>query len=183
MKNKKKYKIIGLVEREKTKNNKFADYPILGNNKDLEKIKKKCSNIFIAIGQIKNLSLRSDLFRHLIFWGFRLPVVISPKAHVSKKTKINIGSIVMHKAVVNSATEIGLNCIINSNSLVEHGAKIGNHTHISTGAIINGDCKVGNNSFIGSGSIIKEGVRIGDRCIIGMGQIVKKDIKDNKIVK
>ena len=178
----KKYKIIGCLDKKKARKKNIINYPILGSDRDLKKIKKKCSNIFITIGQIKNLSLREDIFSYLISLGFKLPIIISPYSYVSKRAKINIGSIVMHNVVVNSSAEIGLNCIINSNSLIEHGVKIGNHTHISTGVILNGDCQVGNNSFIGSGSIIKEGVKIGNRCVIAMGQVVKKDVKDNKIV-
>ena len=178
-----KYKIIGIVDKNKTKKKKFVNYPMLGMDKDLKKIKKKCSNAFIAIGQIKNLFLRENLFKNLIFLGFDLPIIFSPYSYVSKKVKIKSGSIVMHKALINSYADVGLNCIINSRSLIEHGVKIGNHTHISTGAILNGDCKIGNNSFIGSGTIIKEGVRIGNRCVVGMGQVIKRDIKDNQIVK
>ena len=177
-----KSKIIGIVEKVKTKK-KFVNYPIIGIDKDLKKIKKKCSNAIITVGQIKNLSLRASLFNNLISLGFNLAIIISPQSYISKKAKVNNGSIVMHKAVVNSYAEIGSNCIINSSSLIEHGVKVGNHTHVSTGAILNGDCKVGNNSFIGSGTIVKEGVKIGNRCIIGMGQIIKENIKDNQIVK
>lgn len=178
----KKYKIIGFVEKKKSKKDSFLNYPILGSDKELKELKKRCSNIFITIGQIKNLSLRANLFNYLISQGFKLPTILSPHSYVSKKTKINKGTIVMHGVVINSHAEIGSNCIINSTSLIEHGVKIGNHTHISTGSIINGDCKIGNNSFIGSGTILKEGVKIGNRCFIGMGQTIRKDIKDNKKV-
>ena len=47
----KKYQIIGFVDNNF---NKKSDYPIIGKDKDLVKLKKKCSNIFIGIGQIKN---------------------------------------------------------------------------------------------------------------------------------
>ena len=33
----KKYKIIGLIAKNKTKNNRFMNYPILGQDKDLKK--------------------------------------------------------------------------------------------------------------------------------------------------
>ncbi len=179
----KKYKILGLVEKKKTKNNKFMNYPILGDDSYLSKIKKKNLNALITVGQIKNSYLREKIFNHLINLGFVLPIIISPKAYVSKKSKIGSGSIVMHNAVVNSSVYIGKNCIINNRSLIEHGVSIGNHTHISTGAIINGDCLIGNNSFVGSGAVIKEGIKIGDHCIVGMGKIVKKNVKNKQIVK
>ena len=176
----KKYKIIGFVGKTSENKKKFINYPVLGADRDLEKIKKKCSNIFIAIGQIKNLFLREKLFNKLILMGFNLPSIFSSTSYVSKKAKINKGSIIMHKAIVNPEVKIGSNCIINTRSIIEHGVKVGSHTHISTGVILNGDCQIGNNSFIGSGTVLKEGVKIGNRCIIGMGQIIKKDIRDDK---
>ena len=179
----KKYKIIGLIEKNKSNKNKFMNYPILGQDKDLKKFKEKNLNIFIAIGQIKNSSSRENMFNHLTSRGYILPIVISPRAYISKKAVIGKGSIIMHDVIINSFSKIGKNCIINNKSLIEHSSVIGNHTHISTGVIINGDCEVGNNSFIGSGSVIKEGTYIGNNCVVGMGQIIKKDIKDNQIVK
>ena len=53
-----KYKIIGIIEKHKTGSNKFLNYPILATDKDLKKIKKKCKNAFISIGQIKNSIIR-----------------------------------------------------------------------------------------------------------------------------
>ena len=178
-----KYKIIGIIEKYKTGNDKFVNYPILAIDKDLKKIKKKCKNAFISIGQIKNSTIRAKKFDELISLGFNIPTIISPYSYVSKKSEIGIGSIIMHKAIINVEAKIGQNCIVNNRSLIEHEVKIGNNTHISTGAILNGNCEVGNNTFIGSGSVIKEGVKIGDNCIVGIGSIVKKDIKDNQIFK
>ena len=59
-----KYKIIGIIEKVKTKKKKFVNYSIIGIDKDLRKIKKKCSNAIITVGQIKNLSLRASLFNN-----------------------------------------------------------------------------------------------------------------------
>ena len=179
----KKYKIIGLIEKNRSRNKRFMNYPILGQDKHLVKIKKNNLNALITVGQIKNSFLREKIFNHLVTLGFIFPTIISPKAHVSKKAKIGKGSIVMHNVIINSASLIGKNCIINNRSLIEHGVEVGNHCHISTGAIINGDCKIGNNSFIGSGSVIRDGIKIGSHCIVGMGQIIKKNIKDRQTVK
>ena len=49
-----KFKIKGLVEKKTAKNSKFMNYPIIGTDKELMKIKRECNYAFIAIGQIKN---------------------------------------------------------------------------------------------------------------------------------
>ena len=179
----KKYKIAGFVEKYKSEIKKFMGYPILGEDKDLKKIKKKYLNVFLTIGQIRNSLLREKKFNQLISLGFKIPIIISPYAYVSKKSKIGIGTIIMHKTIINIEAVVGNNCIINTNSLIEHEVKIGNNTHISTGAILNGNVQIGNNTFIGSGAIVKEGVKIGNKCIVSMGSIIKKDIKDNQVIK
>jgi len=178
-----KYKIIGLIEKNKTNNKNFLGYPILGTDKVLEKFKMKCNNLFLGIGQIKDSSIRSKKFKKLTSMGFNFPVIISPKSYVSSKSEIGNGTIIMHKAIVNIDSKIGKNCIINSRSLIEHEVTVGKNCHISTGSVLNGKVQIGNDIFVGSGTIVKEGVRIGSRCVIGMGTIIKRTIKDKKILK
>ena len=72
----KKYEIYGLVCEKKS--NKYSNYKILGNDKSLESIKKKCSNALIGIGQIKTFKIRENKnFKK----GFKLPSIIA-KAHL-----------------------------------------------------------------------------------------------------
>ena len=179
----KKFKILGIIENIKSKKKNFMGYPVLGNDKNLKEIKKKCSNALIGVGQIKNPELRSTIYNKLKNLGFILPIIISPNAYVSNNSKIGSGSIIMHKAVISAGSKVGINCIINTKALLEHDVEIGNDSHISTGVIINGNTKVGCKTFIGSGSIIKQKINVGKNCIIGMGKIIKKNIKDFKILK
>ena len=41
----KEFEILGIVENAKSQKKKFMGYSILGNDKDLIKIKRKCRNI------------------------------------------------------------------------------------------------------------------------------------------
>ena len=178
-----KFKIKGLIEKESSSKSKFMGYPILGIDKDLKKIKRECEYAFIGVGQIKNYELREKKFNELISLGFKIPFIISPNAYVSKRSKIELGTIVMHKVIVNSNVKIGMNCIINSRSLIEHDVEVEKNCHISTGTILNGGAKIGKNTFIGSGAILKEGIKVGENSIITAGSIVLKDIKNNNIYK
>ena len=178
-----KFKIKGLIEKGSSNKSKFMGYPILGADKDLKKIKSECEYAFIGVGQIKNYELREKIFNELTSLGFKIPFVISPHAYVSKRSKIELGTIVMHKAIVNSNVKIGINCIINSRSIVEHDVEIEKNCHISTGVILNGGAKIRKNTFIGSGAILKEGINVEENSIVAAGSIVLKDIKNNKIYK
>jgi len=179
----KKFKILGIVEKIRSKEKKIMGYPILGEDRNLKEIRKKFKNILIGVGQIKNFKTRSDIFFKLKKLGFNFPIIISPTAYISKNSKIGEGTIIMHNVTVNTKVTIGSNCIINTNALLEHEVEVGKDTHISTGVIINGKSKIGNKSFIGSGSIIRDGIRIGHGCVIGMGQIIRKNVKNFQIIK
>ena len=80
----KKFRILGIIENKQSNKKVFMGYPVLGNDKDLLSLKKKCSNVLIGVGQIRNPNLRSNIFLKLKKIGFNFPVIISPKAYVSK---------------------------------------------------------------------------------------------------
>ena len=171
------FKIKGIVEKNESSIKHPNDYPIIGFDKDLNSIIKKNKFFFITLGQIKDPSNRVKFFKILKKQNIIIPLIISPKSYVSKKSIIGEGTIVMHFATINSKTIIGKNCIINSQALIEHDVSIGDHCHISTGAKINGSTQIGDKVFIGSGAIIYQGVKIKSNSIIPAGYIVKKDIK------
>ena len=177
----KKFKILGFVDKK----NIFLKRKIkwLGTDKNLKFLRKKVSNVLIAIGQIRDLDIREKLFNKLSKLKYKFPVIISKNTYISNLSKIGIGSIVMHGSIINSNVKIGKNCIINTGSIIEHDVEIGDHCHISTGAIINGGTKIGNNTFIGSGSVIKQNINIGSKCFINANLFISKNLKKNKIIK
>ena len=172
-----KFEIIGIISQknDKKNNEKFLKkYQIIGSDDDYKKISKFCKNIVIGISFYKDLSLRSKMFKVLKKAGFKLPVVCSPRSHVSLGTKINEGTQIFHNVTINKNVLIGKNCIINSHALIEHDVIIEECSQVSTGAIINGGCVIKKNSFIGSGSILRENIVIKKESFIKMGSIIKK---------
>jgi sugar O-acyltransferase (sialic acid O-acetyltransferase NeuD family) len=166
-----KYKIIGIIDTKENMGKNVLSYKVIGCDDDLETIFHSCKNACITVGHIKSNELRIKLFNLAKEIGFKLPIVISPLAYVSKYAKVDEGTVVMHQALINANVKIGKNCIINSKALIEHDATIEEHCHISTGAIINGGVKVKANSFIGSNSVVKEYISI--EGFIKAGSIVK----------
>jgi len=169
--------IAGLVDN-KNKND-FMGYPYLGGDEILETLRGKFEFAFIAVGQIRSADTRIKLYKKLLSLEFTIPTIFAKDSYVSKRSNVDIGSIVMHEAIVNANVKIGRNCILNTRSLIEHDSKIGDFCHISTGAIVNGNCNIGNESFIGSGSVIKEGVSIGTNCIVGANVFLSSDLSNN----
>ncbi|RBQ30138.1 acetyltransferase [Aliarcobacter vitoriensis] len=151
-----KYEIIGIVDIKENIGKKVLDYEIIACDDDLEKLFKNCENAIITIGHIKSNSLRVKLFEKLKNIGFNLPTIISPLAYVSKYSKIDEGTVIMHNVLVNANSKIGKNCIINTKALIEHDCIVEDNCHISTASVINGGVIVKENTFFGSNATSKQ---------------------------
>lgn len=177
------FNIAGLVEKEEKNGQENLGYSIIGTDDDLKSLRREYSYALITVGQIKSPKSRTKLFQKLQELNYKLPVVISPRAYVSKYARIGDGTIVMHDAILNSNSSVGKNCIINNKVLIEHDSMIGSHCHISTGAIVNGGVTVGSGCFIGSGAVTMQSVKIGNNSIIGAGKVVNKNVDANQTIR
>ena len=178
-----RYKIAGLVEKNATGIQENLGYLVIGTDDELPDLRRKYKYAFITVGQIKSAETRIRLFGVLSDLGYSLPVIVSPRSHVSKHSKIGDGTIIMHDVIVNANARIGKNCIINNKVLIEHDVSVGDNCHIATGAIVNGEVTIGSESFIGSGAVTKQSVSIGRNSVIGAGSVVKMDIEPEKVIK
>ena len=169
----KKYKIHGIVDKPKFLGSKILGYKVIGSDLDLEYLAKKYKNAIITVGQIQSPLVRIKLFNLARKAGFKFPPIISPRAYVSKYSRIGMGTIVLHNVVVNSNVSIGNNCIINTKSLIEHDCKISDHCHISTCATINGSVKIRSKCFIGSNATVRDGITIKENSFIKANSLVK----------
>jgi len=168
-----KYKIYGIIDVKEKVGQKILDYKIIGTDDDLEKYRNDIELAFIALGFINSVESRIKIYNKLKQLNFKLPVIISPLAYVSKHSFIDEGTIVMHYAVINAGAKVGKNCIINTKAIIEHDAIIEDFCHISTGAIINGGVIVGKSSFIGSNATTKQYIKIPENSFIKAGAVVK----------
>ena len=168
-----KYKIAGIIDKPELINKKILGYPIIGNDLELENFAKKYQYALITIGHIKSSSLRIRLFDLAKSAGFLLPTIVSPKAYISKHSKIGYGNVIMNNAIINANTSIGNNCIINSKALIEHDCSVNDHCHISTNVTINGGSKIGAGCFIGSNATIINNITIKENSFIKAGTLFK----------
>jgi len=169
-----KYQIVGIIDNELKIGDKVLSYEVIGRDEDLKKFREKYQYAIIGVGQIKTPNIRIKLFELLKSLNYVLPIIISPRAYVSKYAFIDEGSIIMHDALVNVNAKIGKNCIINTKALIEHDAIVEDNCHISTGAIINGGTVVKEDTFFGSNAMAKEYIEIKAKSIIGGGAAILK---------
>lgn len=170
-----RFEIGGLVGLPYEVGTRVLGYPVLGADADLARLLGEYKHALVAVGQIKTPEPRMRLFEIVERSGCALPVIVSPRAYVSRHATLGAGTIVMHGAVVNAGAVVGRNCIINSQSLIEHDAEIGDHCHVATAVAINSGVRVRSASFIGSNSSVRQVTEIGERSVIGMGQRVLTD--------
>lgn len=166
-----KYQIVGIIDKKELLGTNVLGYKIIANDDNLEEIYKTCKNAIITVGQIESNHVRVKLFNRLKEIGFKLPIIISPIAYVSKHSFIDEGTVVMHHAFINANVKIGKNCIINSKALIEHDVIIEDNCHISTASVINGTVLVKANTFFGSNATSKQSVEISG--FIKAGSLVK----------
>ncbi|MDD5006812.1 MAG: acetyltransferase [Syntrophorhabdaceae bacterium] len=164
-----KYHIAGIIDVAEKVSQDVLGYRIIGTDDDLNRLAKEYRYFFITIGQIKNADVRIEKFHLLNSLGVNLPVIISPRAHVSRHSVIGEGTIIMHNVVVNAGAKIGRNCIINTGAIIEHDAVIGDHCHISTAAVVNGGTIIGAKTFLGSNSSTKQYIEIGEGSLVNSG--------------
>lgn len=157
---------------------KVLGYEVVGTDEEVQRIGASFAHALVTVGQIKTATIRMRLFGALERLGIDTPTVVSPRAYVSRHSRVGPGTIVMHGAIVNAGASVGRNCILNTHSLVEHDSNVGDHCHLSTHAAINSGVRIGNGSFVGSGSTVRQGATIGAECLVGMGQRVLADLAD-----
>ncbi len=168
-----KFTIKGILDSY-TDQKEIYGYPVLGGDELIEKLANDNVFFLITVGQIKSYIVRERISKKIIGVKGQLATIISPRAYVSKHSKVEEGTVIMHDAVVNSGAKIGKNCIINTKSNIEHGVIVEEFCHISTCSVVNGESIIKRGTFIGSNATISNGITIKENSIISAGEFIKR---------
>lgn len=175
------YEIAGYVVNEEV-SVKAGDYPILGNDGDLERIYQGgITNAAVGIGYMGKSDVRERLWTTLKQIGFRLPVVCDPSAILSKSARIGEGSFIGKRAVLNANASVGKMCIVNTGAILEHGCQVGDFSHISVGTVLCGEVTVGKSVLVGANATVVQCLSIGDGSTVGAGTTIRKNVKEHCI--
>ncbi len=148
----------------------LLDYPVYAD------FPPSTEEAIIAIGD--NLIRK----RIALQYPYQYPVLIHPKACVSKRATLGKGTVVIGGATINIGAKIGQHVIVNTNASVGHDCLLGDFVHIAPNAALAGNVCIGEGTNIGLGAAIKQGVHIGSWCLIGAGAVVIENIPDNSVV-
>lgn len=147
----------------------LLDYTVTNQTNVFE---NQLMNWLIGIG---NNKIRKRIVEsHSLMYG----LAIDKTAHISKRTEIGNGTVIMPGVCINSSTVIGKHAIINTNSSVDHDCFLNDYVHLSPNATLCGGVSVGEGTHIGAGAIVIPGIRIGRWSTIGAGAVIIKDVSD-----
>jgi|TARA_B110000008_G_C16976068_1_gene565959 sugar O-acyltransferase (sialic acid O-acetyltransferase NeuD family) len=165
------FKIVGIVDRKDLIGSEVLGYPVIASDEDIEKLALSYRYALVTVGQTKSPDIRIKLYSLAKKAGFEMPSIVSPRAYISKYSKIGDGTVVLHDSLINANSSIGNNCIVNSKALIEHDVKIQDHCHISTNSVVNGGATVCEGSFIGSGAVVVNSIIVKKNSFIKAGTV------------
>ena len=179
------YEIAGILDHRHETGDVVDGVTVLGDDAHLPALKiSGMKNACIAVGSVKDNSVRKRLYKLAKDSGFYMPYLIHPKSIVLESgTNISEGVHVMAGAIVHVGSIIGENTIINTGAIIEHDCRIGKNVHICPGAVICGGSTIGDNSFIGAGATVIHLIETGKDTVIGAGAVIKKNLTDGAFVK
>ena len=177
------FKLVGIIDDEKTAGSEVMGIPILGDNHLLGGLfKRGIHQAMNGIGGITDPTHRKAAFDRLQAEGFTCPAIIHPSSFVEASATIHEGAQVFAQAYVGSECEIGFGCLINYGAILSHDCILAERVTISPGAMLAGDVKVGEGARIGMGATINIGLTIGSGALVGNGATVKTDVPAGMVV-
>ena len=180
----KDFNIVGIIDDQSNIGQSILDIPIIGTDKDIEKLfKEGVKNAVIGFGALNNPKSRSEKYLELKKIGYNIPNLIHPSAIIENSVSIGEGNQIMGGAIIGSGVNICDNCIINSGSIISHDSVLKNNVHITPGGTLAGSVYIGENTIIGMNASIFIGVKIGENVVISNGLNIISDILDNNVIK
>lgn len=175
----KKYNLVGLIDNaEQTGVSSLLNYPILGKDDHLPRIKDHFPQIKAVIG-IGDIGVRHKLAKLLDYYSIESVILEHPSFQKAINTAIGVGTVIMANTAINTDSNIGKHCIINTGATIDHDNIIGNFCNISPGCHLGGSVRIGHSTMLGIGVSVLPGSQIGSNTIIGAGSTVINDIPDN----
>ena len=127
---------------------------ILGKCEDFLRFCDGETEVYPAFG---GGSIRMMWLQRLRDANVTIPSLVHPRAYVSPRASIGMGTMVLPMAVVNTGVTVGDGCIINIGSIIDHDCVISDGVHVAPGAIVKAENRIPAGMKIGSGEVIENG--------------------------
>ena len=133
-------------------------------------------DMIVAVG---NSKIREKFLEELDTAKGSIPIIIHPKAIVSRSAIIGAGTVVMPGAVINADVKIGKGAIVNTSCSIDHDSVIGDYAHIAVGAHLSGGVCIGKHTWIGAGAVVIQCISVCDNVMLGAGAVVINNIEES----
>lgn len=125
----------------------------IGNFDELENM---CSEFEYAIAAVEDPDLRLALTERAEQAGYKIPIIISPMAYVSKSAVIGKGSVIEPLAGIHANVSVGVAAYISMGAVINHNASVGNGCHIDNNAVVMSGAAVPSKVKVEPGAVVKE---------------------------
>lgn len=107
-----------------------------------------------AIPSVGNAALRKRWMEMLEETGYRIPVLVSPKAYVSPSAQLRKGCVVEPLAGVHANAVVGVGTLISMGAILNHNCFVMDFCHIDCGAVVMSGAVVEDGQKISCGSVV-----------------------------
>ena len=178
------FTIKGIIDNDIKVGNKVLNYPVIGNDNNLEQLYKLgFINLVLSFSMLNNLKKRQKRIKFYSNFGFNFPNIIHKNSIIEPSVSLGSGNIVLAGAILGSEVKIGDMNYVNTGAIVCHESTIKNNNHFAPNSTIAGRVSIGNNNLVGMSVTTYFDLKIGDNNIINNGFNLITDIIDNNILK
>lgn len=170
------------VDRSFIKGQQLLGLPLVPLEEIESRFPPEAFHAFVAIGPVRNNSVREAKFLELRQKGYRFANYISPRAEVSPDASIGENVAIGHFCAVAPWSRIGDNVLIGSSSIIAHHCQVHSHAFLPAHVVMAGSVVVGERAFVGTGVTVRDNVNIGEGCVIGAGVTVLGDVEPNSVL-
>jgi len=176
------YRVAGFaVDRSFITGDRLHDLPVVPFDEVQSHFSPESFLAFVAIGPVKNNSVRAERFLDLRRKGYSFANCISPHAVVSPDASIGENVAIGHLSIVSPWVRIGDNVLIGSGSNVGHHCRVHDHAFLPVHVTLAGSVDVGERAFVGAGATIRDNVTIGEASVISAGATILGDVEPNSV--
>jgi acetyltransferase EpsM len=177
------YRVAGVIDDGLPIGSRVLDTSVVGSSAELQELRAQgISAAAVAVGGLRDISVRVRSFERMLTAGFELPALIHPTAFVEPSAVIGAGTHLFPHTYAGSDVRIGFGVLLNTGVIISHDSQIGDYTNISPGAVLAGAVCVGERVLIGMGATINLGLHIGDGARVSNGATVKKDVPPGAVI-
>jgi sugar O-acyltransferase (sialic acid O-acetyltransferase NeuD family) len=176
------YEVAGfVVDREFIKGDGLLGLPLVPFDDIESSFPPGTFDAFVAIGPVRNNSVRAARFLELRRRGYRFANYVSPRAEVSPDASLGENVSIGHFCSVGPWARIGDNVLIGSMSSIGHHCQVHSHAFLPVHVVMAGSVVIGERAFVGTGTTIRDNVHIGEGSVIGAGATILGDVEPNTV--